>query len=81
MTGPLEEAGSLVVILRLWRVFKIVEEFSTGAEGEMAALQERVAELEQRNEDILKENQELRFRTRHLPDGRATADGGLYDAE
>lgn len=27
----LEEAASIVVILRLWRVFKIVEEFSAGA--------------------------------------------------
>lgn len=28
LKGVLEEAGSIVVILRLWRVFKIVEEFS-----------------------------------------------------
>ena len=65
LRGPLEEAGSLVVVLRLWRVFKIIEEFSTGAEDSMAELYEKIADLEREREDVRKENQELRSRTRN----------------
>ena len=47
--GVLEEIASLVVILRLWRVFKIVEELSGAAEQQMDGLRERIAELEDEN--------------------------------
>ncbi|KAL2430862.1 hypothetical protein ABEF95_013989 [Exophiala dermatitidis] len=60
--GPLEEAGSLVVVLRLWRVFKIIEEFSSGAADEVNELQERIEALEREKDEILKQNQQLRYR-------------------
>ncbi|KAI1630233.1 hypothetical protein EDD37DRAFT_96230 [Exophiala viscosa] len=62
LRGPIEEAGSLVVIGRLWRVFKIIEEFSSGAEDEIAEMQERIEQLERENDRVTKEIQELRFR-------------------
>ena len=67
--GPpvLEEAGSIVIVLRLWRVFKIIEEFSAGAEEQMEALSERVESLE-------KENQGLRLRLRE-----SRTEGGSYE--
>lgn len=62
LRGPVEEAGSLVVALRLWRVFKIIEEFSSGAEDELAELQERITNLEDEKAKIVEENQALRLR-------------------
>lgn len=50
--GVLEEVASLVVILRLWRFFKIIEEFSVGAEEQMAGLEYRIEELEKENEGL-----------------------------
>ena len=47
--GFLEEIASLVVVLRLWRVFKIIEELSGAAEEQMDGLRERIADLEQEN--------------------------------
>ena len=49
LKGVLEEAGSIVVILRLWRVFKIVEEFSAGASDQMDGLTEKVERLQEEN--------------------------------
>jgi hypothetical protein len=54
---PSSEADStrrfsqLIIILRLWRVFKIVEELGvSGAQGQMVEpLEERVKELEEEN--------------------------------
>ena len=51
----LEEVGSVVVVLRLWRVFKIIEEFSTGAQEQMDSLAERVEELEKENQQLQRE--------------------------
>ncbi|KIW52410.1 hypothetical protein PV05_08049 [Exophiala xenobiotica] len=70
LRGPVEEAGSLVVIGRLWRVFKIIEEFSTGAEDELEDMYERIEQLEQEKDKLVKENQELRFRG-NISDGTA----------
>lgn len=77
LRGPVEEAGSLVVVGRLWRVFKIIEEFSSGAEDQILELEERIEELELHNDKVVKENQELRFRAR-AADGhdRDGGDGG-----
>jgi voltage-gated hydrogen channel 1 len=58
----LEEIGSLVVVLRLWRVFKIIEELSAGAEESMEPLQERLEETEKENRELKKEIQELKQR-------------------
>ena len=60
--GTIEEAGSLVVIGRLWRVFKIIEEFSSGAEDQIEVLQERIEVLEKENEATKQENEGLRMR-------------------
>lgn len=73
MRGPVEEAGSLVVVGRLWRVFKIIEEFSSGAEDEIAELQSRLDELQREKENVVKENEQLRYRARQSANG--TADG------
>ncbi|KAL9075592.1 MAG: hypothetical protein Q9157_003974 [Trypethelium eluteriae] len=58
--GVLEEIASLVVVLRLWRVFKIVEELSGAAEEQMDALRERIAELEEENGELKSEMQRTR---------------------
>ena len=58
--GVVEEVASLVVILRLWRIFKIVEEFSVGAQEEMDAMAERVEWLENENRELKKELNELK---------------------
>lgn len=47
LRGILEEVASLVIILRLWRVFKIMEELSVGAQEQTEALRERIELLEQ----------------------------------
>lgn len=62
LKGVVEEIGSLVVVLRLWRVFKIIEELSAGAEEQMEGLQERVEELEREVEEVRKERDGLRMR-------------------
>lgn len=55
LKGVLEEVGSIVIVLRLWRVFKIIEEFSVEAEEQMDALSERIEHLEMENKELLKE--------------------------
>lgn len=52
LRGVLEEVASLVVILRLWRFFKIIEEFSVGAQEQMDGLEERIEGLERENEKL-----------------------------
>ena len=54
LKGVLEEAGSIVVILRLWRVFKIVEEFSAGASDQMDILTEKFEQLQEENTNLRK---------------------------
>ncbi|RMZ79765.1 hypothetical protein DV738_g3164, partial [Chaetothyriales sp. CBS 135597] len=56
LKGPLQEAGSLVVVLRLWRVFKIVEEFSTNANDKMEDLYEEINHLKRENEKVRSES-------------------------
>ena len=58
--GILEEIGSIVVVLRLWRVLKIVEELSAGAEDQIEPLQEHLEELEIENHQLKKELAELK---------------------
>lgn len=50
--GILEEVASLVVILRLWRFFKIIEEFASGAQEQMDGLNLRIEQLECENQDL-----------------------------
>ena len=63
LKGVLEEVGTLVVVLRLWRVFKIIEELSAGAEEQMEPLQEHVEHLEKENVALKKELEQLRARS------------------
>lgn len=53
--GVLEEVASLVVVLRLWRFFKIIEEFSVGAEEQMDGLELRIEQLESENLELKRE--------------------------
>ena len=53
--GVVEEIASLVVILRLWRIFKIIEELGAGAADQMSVLQERIEQLELEKVEIRKE--------------------------
>jgi len=55
LKGTLEEIGSIVVVLRLWRVFKIIEEFSTAANDQMDVLSEKIDHLETENKELRKE--------------------------
>lgn len=55
LKGVLEEIGSLVVTMRLWRVFKIIEELRAGAEEQMAILQRQISLLQKENETLTKE--------------------------
>jgi hypothetical protein len=66
--GTLQEVGSLVVVGRLWRVFKIIEEFSTGAEEQIEGLQERIEQLEKEKEACTRENEGLRQRVGKMAD-------------
>lgn len=50
--GPVEEAGSLIIILRLFRVFKIVEESSTVATETVEGYEEKIKELKNENQDL-----------------------------
>ncbi|KAK1750821.1 hypothetical protein QBC47DRAFT_87364 [Echria macrotheca] len=50
--GILEEIGSLIIILRLWRFVKIVEELSLGASERMEEIEGRVVDLERENLDL-----------------------------
>jgi membrane protein implicated in regulation of membrane protease activity len=53
--GIVEEIASLVVILRLWRFVKIVEELSLGASERLEEMQFKVEELEKENEELRNE--------------------------
>jgi hypothetical protein len=46
LKGDVEEAASLIVALRLWRVFKIIEELAAGAQEQMSEMSTRIEQLE-----------------------------------
>ena len=48
----MEEAGSIIVVLRLWRVFKIIEEFTAGASDQMDVLIEQIEGLKEENRQL-----------------------------
>jgi len=60
LRGIIEEAASLIVIMRLWRIFKIIEELSVGAQEQTEDLQRKIDELENDNRLLSKENAHLR---------------------
>ena len=60
LRGVIEEVASLVVILRLWRVAKIIEELSVGAQEQMEDLIEKVTDLQRENEELKAELEALK---------------------
>jgi hypothetical protein len=50
--GTLEEIGSLIIILRLWRFVKIVDELGVSAEERNYEIEAKVAALERENEEL-----------------------------
>lgn len=58
--GIIEEIASLVIVLRLWRFVKIVEELSVGASETMEDIQTRAEQLEKENEELRSEVRALR---------------------
>ncbi|EFX03831.1 ion transporter [Grosmannia clavigera kw1407] len=57
--GVIEEIASLVIVLRLWRMVKIVEELSVGASEQMEELEAQVEKLEQEKDDLVARVREL----------------------
>ncbi|OJD28729.1 voltage-gated hydrogen channel 1 [Diplodia corticola] len=60
LRGPLEEVATLVIVLRLWRVFKIIEELTAGAKDQMERLQEQIESLQEENANLREEVRKLR---------------------
>lgn len=60
LEGALRQIAPLVVVLRLLRVFRIIEEVSTGAEEQMGSLREQIAFLFRENESLRRELMHLR---------------------
>ena len=52
LRGVLEEIGSLVIALRLFRVLKIIDELSAGAAEQMEDLQARIELAEEQNASL-----------------------------
>jgi hypothetical protein len=67
LQGVTEEVFSLIVILRLLRVVKIVDEFSVGAEEQMKELEDQIEKLEE-------DNAELRDEVRRMKTQRQGSD-------
>ncbi|KAJ5619204.1 hypothetical protein N7510_003188 [Penicillium lagena] len=64
LQGLVEEVGSLVIILRLWRVFQIIEELQSANEDTLEEYENDIEQLRQ-------ENNLLRRRLNLESDGRA----------
>lgn len=62
--GVLEEAASLIVILRLWRVFKIIEELSLGAQEQVEEMEVEIEKLRSENLDLRRAGYPVRGRER-----------------
>lgn len=64
LRGILEEVASLVIILRLWRVVKIMNELSVGAQEQTEGLRQRIETLEQEKSQMGVELAQLKNQTR-----------------
>jgi voltage-gated hydrogen channel 1 len=60
LQGTTEEVASLVVILRLFRVVKIVDELGVAADEQMKELEERILLIEKENQELRDEIEALR---------------------
>ncbi|OOQ89966.1 putative ion transport protein [Penicillium brasilianum] len=52
LRGVEEEVGSLVIVLRLWRVFQIIEELKSASEDTMEQYEEEIERLQQENASL-----------------------------
>lgn len=48
----IEEIAELIIVLRLWRVIKIIEELSVGVSEGMEQMRKRIEELERENLEL-----------------------------
>lgn len=55
LSGLLEEVASLIVGLRFWRIFKIMEELGQGVQERLSEYTARIEELEAENEELKRE--------------------------
>lgn len=62
LKGLEEQAGSIVVVLRLWRALKIIEELSAEASDQLAELKEQLADLNTKYREVYQEREALRER-------------------
>jgi hypothetical protein len=58
--GAIEEAASLIVVLRLWRVFKIIEELSVGAQEQVNDMDAEIVRLEAENLALKRKGESLK---------------------
>lgn len=60
LQGVEEELASLIVILRLMRVVKIIDEISVGAQEEMKGLEEKLMQSEKEVQELREEVEKLK---------------------
>ncbi|KAJ4253351.1 hypothetical protein NW762_010506 [Fusarium torreyae] len=60
LRGIIEEVASLIVVMRLWRVVKIIEELGVGAQEQTEELSVKLEEYKSDNEDLRREISQLR---------------------
>ncbi|KAM5364644.1 hypothetical protein ACJZ2D_011425 [Fusarium nematophilum] len=60
LRGIIEEVASLIVIMRLWRLVKIIEELTVGAQEQSEELAGKIEELKNDNDALRKEVSHLR---------------------
>ncbi|KAF4947089.1 hypothetical protein FGADI_10719 [Fusarium gaditjirri] len=60
LRGIIEEVASLIVVMRLWRVVKIIEELGVGAQEQTEELNVKLEKFESENEDLRNEISRLK---------------------
>ncbi|KAI1025192.1 hypothetical protein LB505_009452 [Fusarium chuoi] len=60
LRGIIEEVASLIVVMRLWRVVKIIEELGVGAQEQTEELNVKLEKSESENEDLRSEISRLK---------------------
>ncbi|KAF4949245.1 hypothetical protein FSARC_13551 [Fusarium sarcochroum] len=60
LRGIIEEVASLIVVMRLWRVVKIIEELGVGASEQTEELSVKLEKYKSDNEDLRREISQLR---------------------
>lgn len=57
--GINKEVGVLVIVLRLWRVFEIIEELSAASEDQIDGLWEEIEQLESERDGLKRDREKL----------------------